>query len=47
MNEINQCPICKTKIIKKQISRDLTAFNILNDLQVTCNNLGNFNYKLA
>lgn len=44
MNENNRCPICKTKIIKKQISKDLIALNILNDMQVTCNNLGKLHY---
>jgi len=46
IKENNQCPICKSKIIKKQISKDLIASNIINDMQVTCNNEGKFNLEL-
>ena len=34
----NKCPICNKKIIDSLISRDLLAFNIINDLEVFCNN---------
>ena len=32
------CPICRKKIVKNQISQDIIANNIINDLIVTCNN---------
>ena len=32
------CPICRVSIKEGCISRDLLAFNIINDLEVTCNN---------
>jgi hypothetical protein len=35
------CPICRVKICQKNIGRDLIAFNIINDMEVTCNNKGN------
>lgn len=34
----NQCPNCRQKIIESLISRDLLAYNIINDLEVSCNN---------
>jgi len=34
----NFCPICNQNIIDSLISRDLLAFNIINDLEVFCNN---------
>lgn len=32
------CPICRKKIQRNQVSKDLVASNIINDLEVTCNN---------
>lgn len=34
------CPICRKKIIIENISRDLIAYNIINDMEVYCNNKG-------
>lgn len=34
----NQCPNCRQKIVESLISRDLLAYNIINDLEVSCNN---------
>jgi len=36
----NQCPICRQKINVEELSRDLVAFNIINDLEVFCANKG-------
>jgi hypothetical protein len=32
------CPICRKRVHQNQISKDLVASNIINDLEVTCNN---------
>jgi hypothetical protein len=34
------CPICRNKVTKTGMSRDLIAFNIINDMEVYCNNKG-------
>lgn len=38
MNYNKLCPICRVSINEGCISRDLLAYNIINDLEVTCNN---------
>lgn len=41
------CPICRNKVTKTSMSRDLIAFNIINDMNVYCNNSGKniLNYR--
>ena len=34
------CPICRQKFSKDGLPRDLIAFNIINDMEVTCSNSG-------
>ena len=34
----SNCPVCRVKFDDKLINRDLIAFNIVNDLEVLCNN---------
>ena len=34
------CPMCRQKVSKEGMSKDLIAFNIINDLEVTCSNSG-------
>ncbi len=34
------CPICRKKITVENISRDLIAYNMINDMDVYCNNKG-------
>ena len=36
----NLCPICRKKFVKSNTSKDLIATNIINDLEVSCNNNG-------
>ena len=36
----NQCPICKEKNFSLNFSRDLMAYNLVMELEVTCNNVG-------
>src|SRR5690349_19366955 len=36
----SQCPICRTKDTTGEVSRDLIAYNIINDLEVFCINKG-------
>ena len=38
MKKKNECPNCRTSIVESLISRDLLAYNIINDLEVSCNN---------
>jgi hypothetical protein len=38
LNSSGQCPICRKVLKQNQISKDLVASNIINDLEVTCNN---------
>lgn len=45
LNSVNSvkekvCPICRSKTTKNSLSRDLIAFNIINDMEVFCNNNG-------
>lgn len=37
----NTCPVCRIKFDQNNSSKDLIAFNIINDLEVLCNNKGN------
>ncbi|MCQ2817885.1 MAG: hypothetical protein MJ252_11530 [archaeon] len=32
------CPSCRTTIVESEMSRDLLAFNMIEELEVTCNN---------
>ena len=34
------CPICRSIIKKKDIQRDLLAFQIINDFEIFCTNIG-------
>lgn len=34
------CPLCKVKVNKKQASKDLLAYSIINDIRVSCINKG-------
>ena len=34
------CPMCRQKVSKEGMSKDLIALNIINDLEVTCSNDG-------
>lgn len=38
MKKSQECPSCRVKIQRELIDRDLLAFNIIEDLEVTCNN---------
>ena len=38
MKKKNECPNCRMSIVESLISRDLLAYNIINDLEVSCNN---------
>ncbi len=39
-----QCPICRKKIDNNLTSKDLIAFNIINEMEVFCNYLSKKNF---
>ena len=40
LSKSNCCPMCRQKVSKEGMSKDLIAFNIINDLEVICSNNG-------
>jgi hypothetical protein len=40
LEQQNFCPMCRGKIIKKQLGKDLVAYSIINDMPLSCNNTG-------
>jgi len=40
LSKTSKCPICRDAVSKEEMSKDLIAYNIINDLEVTCSNAG-------